>query len=83
MHKEKTTVEANPQMTHTLELAHEELKITNMLNGEKDGQNRCKHGEFQQGWNPLFKESKEQVELKNSMSEITSSLYRFHKYSLN
>lgn len=54
-----------------------------MLNGEKDGQNRCKHGEFQQGWNLLFKESKEQVELKNSMSEITNSLYRFHKNSLN
>lgn len=53
-----------------------------MLNGEKDVQNRCKHGEFQQGWN-LFKESKEQVELKNSMSEITNSLYRFHKNSLN
>lgn len=35
-----------------------------MLNGEKDGQNRCKHGEFQQGSNLLFKESKEQVEQK-------------------
>lgn len=28
MHKKKTTVEATPQMIHILELAHEELKLT-------------------------------------------------------